>query len=332
MAREQAFECAADKKGGGKEAEGKGEEGEEVEVGQAVGEVFVEAEHQERLRGADAGEHEGQGDDEAAGDLEDEATQAASAEGEKVVGQARGEEDEGEAETEKEGVSPVKSRDVGFAPDKGEAAEHSADEEPARGHVEVGEQDVAHQFGDGDDAEAGAGAKGEEEGEAGFGLFKDVADRGDELVVAADDDGHRAARDAGNGHGAADPEALEKRGQTGARAAWRCGGAGVGGGVGVGGDGARIGHGGREVNRAWAKENALFGAGGRKRARLGLGDEGIEGDGGGRRVAWAVSAFVGIACRRAVAGPMLRRAPQSQGARTGPGAHLAAGCPTLWPR
>ena len=74
MAREQAFEGAADKKGGGKEAEGKGEEGAEVEVGQAVGEVFVEAEQQERLRGADAGEHEGQGDDEAAGDLEDEAT------------------------------------------------------------------------------------------------------------------------------------------------------------------------------------------------------------------------------------------------------------------
>lgn len=65
-----------------------------------------------------------------------------------------------------------------------------------------------------------------------------MADRGDELVIAADDEGHGAARDAGDGHGAADPEALEKGGQPGAGAAWRGWGAGVGGAVGVGGHGA----------------------------------------------------------------------------------------------
>ena len=166
VAREQAFEGAADEKGRGDQAEGKGEEREKVEVGKAAGEVFVEAEHQEHLRGADAGEHERQSDDEAADDLDDESAWPACAKAEASVGQTRDEEDEGESEAGKKGVSPVEAGAAGFAPEKGKAATHRADEEPARRHVEVDEQNVAHQFGDGDDAEAGAGAEGEEKGEA----------------------------------------------------------------------------------------------------------------------------------------------------------------------
>ena len=196
-----------------------GSEGDEcydVECVNGSGQLFVDTENEEHLGDADAGQNERDGDDDAAEELnEDTADDGKEARAADLKNAFGNEADEQSANDADDGVNENGSADLadlGFAEDHGSRARHRAEEEIARGNGEVGER-KRDELGEKEKTDRRADEKFGKEKEAflEFVLFEDPVDCTDEAVVNAEDHRHRAARNAGNGHRAADPRTASRR-------------------------------------------------------------------------------------------------------------------------
>jgi len=194
-------------------ADDKGREGEKRGNVQRVdrgGQFFVNAENEEHLRNADAGQNKGDGNDNAAEKLDqnagDHGERARAADLKNALGDQT---DQKSADDTENGIREDGNADLldfGGAEDHGGASRNGAEEEVARGNGCVCERE-RDQFCKEEKTDRGADQKfcQEEEAFLELALLENTVDGGDQSVVNTEDHRHGAARNAGNGHRASDP-------------------------------------------------------------------------------------------------------------------------------
>ena len=195
---------------------GEGEECHDIQRIDSRGQLFVYAEHEEHLRNADAGQNEGDGDDDAAEklneDTADDGERARAADLENAFGDQT---DEQSADNTEDGVKEDGGADLfdlRRTEDHRSAARHRAEEEITRGNGEMREC-KGDELGKEEESECRADEKFGKEDEAflAFSFLQNTVDGGDEAVVNTEDHCHRAARNARHGHRTADPRAASRR-------------------------------------------------------------------------------------------------------------------------
>ena len=195
-----------------------GEQGHDIQSIDCGGQLFVNAEHEKHLGNADAGENERDGNDDTAEKLDHDACEhgkrARAVDLKNAFGNQTDEKCGNDADDRIEENGDTDFFDFCRTEDHGRTSRHGTEEEVACGNGNVSQREC-DQFGKEEQTNGGTDQEFDQKNQAflEFAFLENAVDGSDQAVVYTEDHCHGAARNARDGHRAADPSAASRREQ-----------------------------------------------------------------------------------------------------------------------
>ena len=195
-----------------------GEQGHDIKGIDCCGQLFVNAEHEKHLGNADAGENERDGNDDTAEKLDyntgNDGKRTRTVHLKNALGDQTDEKRGDDADDWIDENGNADLFDLCRAEDHGRTSRHGTEEKVASGDGNVCQR-KRDQLGKEEQTDGGADQEFDQKNKTflEFSFLKNAVDGSDQTIVYAEDHCHGAARNARNGHRAADPCAASRREQ-----------------------------------------------------------------------------------------------------------------------